>query len=128
MNKIALTFLRLMPWFFGIGLVLTTTLALVPSTSIPHELIFWDKAQHALAFTALAVTGCLAFPKKMKLVCLGLVIHGGLIEIMQSTLTTTRFGDALDWLADGVGILIGVVICIMLDRLDSIRDKRLQSS
>ena len=116
MNKIALNILRLMPWVFGLGLVLTTTLSLLPSTSIPETFVFWDKAQHGLAFTALTITGCIAFPKKLTWVCFGLLFHGALIELMQSTLTTTRFGDSLDWFADGVGIVLGVLVYILLNK------------
>jgi VanZ family protein len=42
------------------------------------------------------------------LVSTGLLAHGAAIEIMQATLTTTRYGDVFDWLADGIGILAGI--------------------
>ncbi|MSP86542.1 MAG: hypothetical protein EXR42_03965 [Methylotenera sp.] len=71
---------------------------------------FWDKAQHTLAFAILAIVGGLAFPQKVNLVVVGLIMHGALIEILQSTLTTTRFGDPLDWATDSIGVLIGLVI------------------
>jgi len=109
MNQITLIVMRYMPLFFSIAVVLTTILALLPSPSVPQVFQFWDKAQHTLAFTVLTITGGLAFPKKLKLVYIGLIMHGALIEIMQNSLTTTRFGDVLDWLADGVGVVIGIV-------------------
>ena len=110
MNKINSTILRCLPFLFWIGVILTTILGLIPGTSVPPAFQFWDKAQHSLAFAILAITGLLAFPKKMALVCLGLIAHGALIEVMQSTLTTTRYGDVMDWLADGTGVLIGLVV------------------
>ena len=103
-------FLRYLPQLFFFGLVLVTILALIPAPSVPQAIQFWDKSQHALAFAALAITGCGAFPQRVKLVCIGLLTHGALIEVLQSTLTTTRFGDVFDWLADGVGVLVGVSI------------------
>jgi hypothetical protein len=33
------------------------------------------------------------------------------IEILQGTLITTRFGDVFDWFADGTGVLAGVAFC-----------------
>jgi VanZ family protein len=46
-------------------------------------------------------------------VCLGLSLYGGLMEVLQSTLTTTRRGDALDWLADTLGIVLGLVVYLL---------------
>ena len=93
---------------FFTGLALFTILSLIPSTSVPQAIQFWDKAQHALGYVALSVTGCLAFPQRLMPVFIGLLAHGATIEIMQGTLTTTRFGDVFDWLADGIGILAGI--------------------
>lgn len=103
-------FLRFMPHPFFIAVALVTVLSLIPAASIPQAVQFWDKAQHALAYTVLAITGSLAFPRQLKLILLGLLAHGALIEIMQSTLTTTRLGEVLDWFADGTGVLAGISI------------------
>ena len=35
-------------------------------------------------------------------------IYGGLIELAQSYLTTTRKGDWIDWLADLIGLALGI--------------------
>ena len=86
----------------------------MPGTSVPPVLQFWDKAQHALAFTLLTLTGAVAFPDKTRWVYVGLMLYGGLIEILQATLTTTRFGDVMDWVADGIGVLAGVAIHVIL--------------
>lgn len=99
--------LRCMPYLFFIGVALVTLLSLIPPTAVPKAVQFWDKAQHSLAFAALAITGMLAFPQRAGLVFVGLLTHGALIEIMQDTLTTTRMGDVFDWLADGAGVLAG---------------------
>ncbi len=105
-------FKQIMPFIFGFvfvgGLVLTTVLLLIPSYSIPKAFDFYDKAQHVLVFVTLTVAGLLAFAKHGKTVALGLICYGGLMEVLQSLLTTTRHGEWLDWLTDGVGILVGV--------------------
>lgn len=105
-----------MPLVFFSGLVLVTVLSLGPSTSIPEGFRFWDKAQHALAYLALALTGCLAFPRHLMPVLLGLLAHGAAIEVLQATLTTTRFGDALDWVADATGIVAGTLAYLAVAR------------
>ena len=104
-------FQRVMPFVFFAGLALTTVLLLIPSYNIPKAFDFYDKAQHVLVFVTLTVAGLLAFPnfaKHSKAVVLGLICYGGLMEVLQSALTTTRHGEWLDWLTDGVGILVGV--------------------
>ena len=102
-------FLRYMPPLFFTGLALVTILSLIPGTSVPEAFQFWDKAQHALGYVALSVTGCFAFPRRVMPVVIGLLAHGAAIEVLQDTLTATRFGDVFDWFADGTGILAGVV-------------------
>lgn len=102
---------RYMPYVFFAGLALVTILSLIPSTTVPQALQFWDKAQHALGYLALAVAGCLAFPQRVVPVFIGLLAHGAVIEILQGTLITTRFGDVFDWFADGTGVLAGVAFC-----------------
>ena len=98
-----------MPFVFGFGLVLTTVLLLMPSYAVPKAFDFYDKAQHGLVFVTLAVAGLMAYPQRLKTVCLGLSLYGGLIEVLQSTVTTTRHGDVVDWLADTLGIVVALV-------------------
>ena len=100
--------LRYLPQFFFASLALVTVLAVIPGPSVPQAVQFWDKAQHAVAFAALASIGCYAFPQRVQRVFIGLLLHGALIEVLQGTLTTTRFADVFDWFADGIGVLIGV--------------------
>lgn len=111
MEKTSFSIVRFMPFIFGFGILFNTVLSLTPTTAVPDLFIFWDKAQHSMAFTALAMTGCLAYPQKEKTVSIGLVLYGAAIEIMQSTLTTTRYGDVFDWMADGIGVVAGFAAC-----------------
>jgi len=105
---------RYLPALFFLALASVTVLALIPGPSVPSVIQFWDKAQHALAFGVLVIIGCCAFPPRIRLVFVGLLAHGALIEILQATLTTTRTGDVLDWFADGVGILVGVSVYLLV--------------
>jgi VanZ like family len=89
---------------FVFGLVLTTVLLLIPSYKIPKAFDFYDKV---LVFVTLTISGLLAFSKHRKIIVLGLFFYGGLMEVLQSALTTTRHGEWLDWLTDGVGVALG---------------------
>jgi VanZ family protein len=112
--------MRGMPLMFGLCIIFTTIMALLPNTEVPHIFNLWDKSQHALAFAALSLTGCLAYIHKVKVVCLGLLAYGASIEVMQSTFTTTRFGEASDLLADSVGILIGFILYLLAKKANKL--------
>jgi len=99
-----------MQLLFACCIIFTLVMAFIPITDIPSAFSLWDKAQHALAFTVLTIAGSLAYPKLTKVVYIGLVLYGAAIELIQSTLTTTRFGEVSDLLADGVGIAIGFAV------------------
>jgi VanZ family protein len=96
---------------FWSGLALVTLLGLMPGSSLPQALLFWDKAQHGLAFALLAILGCLAFPRFLSAVLLGLILHGAVIEILQTLLQLGRYADPYDWLADSLGVLLGYSLC-----------------
>jgi VanZ family protein len=106
-------FKQTMPFVFAFGLLLTTVLLLMPSYAVPKAFDFYDKAQHGLVFVTLAVAGLMAYPQRVKAVCLGLSLYGGLMEVLQSTLTTTRHGDVFDWFADSVGIVVGLGVYLL---------------
>jgi VanZ family protein len=42
-------------------------------------------------------------------------LFSGLIEIMQEYLTTTRTGDWMDFLFDGIGAFLGLAICLKIN-------------
>ena len=106
-------FKQAMPFIFGFGLVLATVLLLMPSYAVPKALDFYDKAQHSLVFVTLTLAGLMTYQERLKTVCWGLCVYGGLIEVLQSTLTMTRHGDVLDWFADSVGIVVGLVLYLL---------------
>jgi VanZ family protein len=111
---------RAMPMVFCIGLTMTTALLLMPSYAVPKAFDFYDKAQHGLMFVTLTMAGLLAYPKHVKTVVWGLVFYGGLMEVLQSLLTTTRHGDWFDWLADSVGVAMGLGTYLLSQKLVNI--------
>lgn len=101
---------RLMPHIFWLGFIMTIIFTMMPSQHIPDSVIFWDKAQHALAFFMLMFTGAIAYAKRLAWIAIFLLLYGASIEIMQQYFTTSRNGDILDIVADTVGVILGLII------------------
>ena len=91
--------------------------AFMPQTS--HDVVaHLDKVRHLLAFSTLALVASLGWTPGRRTtlyVACGLMAYGLLIELVQ-TLLPTRSGSAADWLADGVGIAIGLLMFRALRR------------
>ena len=91
--------------------------AFVPST--PHDALpQLDKVRHLLAFASLALVASLGWPpapRTTTLITLGLMAYGLFIELMQTQLPT-RTGSVADWLADGIGIALGLLLHLALRR------------
>ena len=89
----------------------------MPVAYLPPQVFnLWDKAQHALAFTALTTVGLLAYPRQPWRVAIGLLAFGGAIELAQAA-TGWRYGEWSDWLADAVGLAAGSALAAHPRRL-----------
>jgi len=73
-----------------------------------------DKVQHIVAFLVLAALGRWAYPKTRKrMLLLGLMAFGALIEIVQAIPQLHRDSDLLDWLADtGAALAVFLVVAV----------------
>ena len=104
---------RVVFWLCFAGL---TVLALSPAPYLPPLNIFswWDKAQHAIGYGTLMASSLIAYPKfgKLRLAAL-LCLHGCVIEVLQY-LSGYRYGDWQDALADGVGVMVGMVFYVIV--------------
>lgn len=79
---------------FALGMAVFT-----PSFPVPGNLS--DKVQHFLAFAVLSVLGTLAYPRaRFMLLLFGLVLFGGLIELVQLIPFLGRDADWVDWAVD----------------------------
>ncbi|MEA1982108.1 MAG: VanZ family protein [Campylobacterota bacterium] len=84
---------------------------LATTTTVHIEMIesFWDKGNHFIAFFVLYILLSLAYKNLSILIKVIILMAFGLqIEIVQSFIDG-RFFSLLDVVADGVGILMGVV-------------------
>ena len=98
---------------FWLLLLAVITLSLLPGPYLPQQAFsLWDKAQHALAFAALAALGALAYPRRVGLLAASLLVFGGAIELAQAA-TGWRSGDWADWLADAVGLIAGLALATL---------------
>jgi VanZ family protein len=79
-----------------------------------------DKLQHISAFVALSVVASLGWAPRLRLtrhVAAGLMAYGLFIEAVQTWLPS-RSGNLADWVADGVGIALGLAMTHRLRRPD----------
>lgn len=104
-------------WAFALCLLVGLVLALSPPQAVPPT--GWDKANHAIAFAVLAVLGFAAYPARAAGVLAGLLAYGALIELLQG-LTAYRSAEALDLLADGVGLVFGWTLMRLSSRIRGI--------
>ena len=90
---------------FGICVLTVLVLALMP-TDAPIPSTGWDKSNHLLAFSVMALLGCRAYPGRTMAVLAGLLVYGASIEVLQF-FTPNRSVDGYDLAADAVGLALG---------------------
>ncbi|AOF88157.1 vanZ like family protein [Hydrogenophaga sp. RAC07] len=91
--------------------------SLVPVDLLPQQAAtIWDKGQHTFGFGWLALVGLLAYSHRPSTMIIALLAYGGVIELLQAA-TGWRYGEWLDFLADGVGVLIGAALWLLVRRL-----------
>ncbi len=93
-----------------VSLVMFLMPAPEPSPATPD-----DKLVHALTFAALALSGLWARVPPVPL-GLGLLGYAVLTETLQALLPIERHGDALDALADAVGVVVVLGAALLLAR------------
>ncbi len=94
-------------WAFIFWSCVAVVLLLSLSPPAEHLLAAgWDKSNHVLAFSVLAILGCRTYPSHLAAVMAGLLLYGGLIEVLQS-FTPYRVAEWGDIIADGLGLFLG---------------------
>lgn len=91
-----------------VQIVVVLFLALTPRPP-PALDLGWDKLNHLMAFAVMACTGILGFALRWRLVGVGLLAYGMLIEWLQS-MTPDRQAQWQDVLANGLGIILGLCL------------------
>ena len=97
---------RILFWLL-LGVILV--LALMPAESAP-SVSNDDKINHILAFFTLSFMAHLLWPQaRLPLLFLLLTLLGGAIELLQLTMGFGRDADWMDFVADIVAILLGIL-------------------
>jgi VanZ family protein len=78
-------------------------------SGVPSEWMPNDKFMHLAIFAILMTLWLGSFANKLWLGVLVLAAYGGAIELAQAYFTT-RMGDWWDWLADMLGIMLGILV------------------
>jgi hypothetical protein len=111
MLKVSL-WVRLAQSAFFAALIFTFYSAVIPPAQAV-QLAPWDKAEHFMAFYALAGLGAAAFPKlPLWVIALLLSAFGALIEFVQGLDIVHRDMEFWDWVADTLAI--GAALAPML--------------
>lgn len=92
---------------FIAAVLVVFALTMMPLPEMTQVVSSQDKFEHAIAFFVLMLLGAGGWPERSGRVAVGLSAYGLMIEICQHTLTTNRFGDPWDWVADSAGVVLG---------------------
>lgn len=95
---------------FLLALAVIAWLSLSPIEELPVGVTLWDKAQHAIAYLGLALIGAWAFPERSGRLAAGLVAFGVGVEILQAAMGLGRQGDAIDAVANTIGVTAGLAL------------------
>lgn len=99
-------------WAFWACACAVLMLSLLPP-SAPLPTTGWDKSNHVLAFAALAFLAENAWLRRTRVVLPSLLVYGLFIEVLQS-FTSHRHAEWGDLWADGLGLLMGEVLALLL--------------
>ena len=108
---------------FLIAAIWTVCLIPIPETPL-NDVPMMDKWTHFVMFGVLSLCIISEYvyrhrkPKGLSVALVGMLLPfamGGMIELAQAYCTGgNRSGDVMDWLADGIGVLIGAAIGSLL--------------
>ncbi len=95
------------------SVIVLAWLTQAPSEDLP-TVNLWDKIEHALAFLALALLYGLLFPKARLRAAVAALVLGAVVEVLQAVLPFGRDAEALDLLADAIGVAAGLILLRLL--------------
>jgi hypothetical protein len=94
---------------FAVVVLVSLAVLFTPQSDVPTALPGVDKAVHLVLFAALAVTGCWAGIGRRALTA-PLVVYAAVSEVIQGIAPLDRSASVGDWLADVVGVLLGLAL------------------
>jgi VanZ family protein len=94
---------------FAVVVLVSLAVLFAPASDVPTAPAGVDKVVHAVLFLALAFTGRWAGVREAVLVAV-LVGYAAVSELVQGLTPLARSATVADWLADVVGVLIGLLV------------------
>jgi hypothetical protein len=98
---------------FAVVVLVSLAVLFAPASDVPYAPVGVDKLVHASLFAALALTGRWAGVSRVVLIPV-LVLYGAGSEVIQGFIG--RDAAVGDWLADVVGVLLGLLVWHWLAR------------
>ena len=95
-------------------LITITALSLWPLDTLP-SVPGSDKSHHLIAYALLIFPVALHSPRRWLLYGLVFILYSGGIELIQPFVN--RYGEWLDWVANMVGVVCGVMLASLLQRI-----------
>ena len=99
----------LAPGAFAVVVLVSLAVLFAPGRDVPPSPHGVDKLVHGGLFLALALTGSWAGMRRTPLAVL-LLLYAGASELIQTIPALQRDGSIADWLADAVGVLLGLLL------------------
>lgn len=103
-------------------------LSLANPPAVDYGVLGWDKLHHAAAYGGLMLLALISLRDRCTLNVINcalswfaVVAYGGLLEIAQLTLTSTRTAEWWDLFADGVGVSVVLLLVIYAEKRSWIR-------
>ena len=100
---------------FAVAVLVSLAVLFAPAGEVPFAPPGVDKIVHGALFAALALSGRWAGIGPRVLAVL-LVLYAAVSEVLQEVTALERTGSVADWLADVVGVLLGLALWELLDR------------
>jgi VanZ family protein len=93
-------------------IALVLMLCLLPAQTIaPVAKLLPDKVEHFIAFAGLTAWFCGLYPRSSWWkIAAAFLFFGAAIEVAQGVFTTTRAMEFNDWVADGAGIVVALLL------------------
>jgi hypothetical protein len=97
-----------------VNLLAITTLSLWPLETLP-SVPGTDKTHHLIAYAALMFPTALRKPDKWIMIGLLFIAYSGAIELLQPYVN--RYGEWLDMAANASGVIFGLIVAELINRL-----------
>ena len=94
---------------FAVVVLLSFVVLFLPGPDVPQAPYGSDKLVHGGLFLALALTGCWAGLRR-GVIAVALPLYAAASELIQTIPALHRDGTPGDWLADVVGVLLGLLL------------------